>query len=772
MKLTDLIEIKRLQILIDHLYNSNGIPISIFDVEGKEIVSTEWRDVCQRFHRVNGITCQRCIESDIHLNKLIQENKKYAISKCRNGLIDIGAPIVVDGVHVANIFQGQFFFEEPDLEFFKKQAFLANFDEDAYIKAIKETPVITQQQMKELANFLVEFSAFIADLSYANFELRNANIELNEQHQEISAVYEELVATEDELRNHYDMLVDRNDALKEATERYRLIAEGSSNVIWELDFESQIIKFSSNMSAIWEHQVSPGSPLTKLFNYIHEEDSDRVIEHFEKMLEQSDIYEDEFRIYDYNKNIKWLHLRGKVRRNGENAPTHIAGSLSEITERMTYQNYIQHMAYIDNLTGISNRNEMLLDLENIFAEILQNKHQQLSILLLNIDNYKDINDLYGHHLGDEILKSIACRLSSLNDERLKVYRYGGDEFLFIMKEDHQEVVMKTAEKILSMFHSSFEIDQKKYNLSASIGISIYPDGGTDPDRLLMNVLAALNHAKNKGKNKIITFTLSMQEALTKIKQFEHALDIAIKNNEFFLVYQPKVDVETNKVRALEALIRWRSPEKGIIPPGEFIPIAEERGFIQKIDLWVLEESIRQTIEWTKTGYDFDYISVNMSPDLLIDKNLIGHVKTLIQKYHFNNNKIQIEVTENVFIHSFDAAHQVLHELKELGFSIALDDFGKGYSSLSYLKQLPIDVLKIDKLFIDVMVNDTQPIIEFIVAMGQRLNMKVVAEGVEKTEQLELLKSYGCDLYQGYLFSTPLPPMEIKTFFEKESSSIS
>lgn len=767
MKISDLIEVQRLQILLNHLYKSNGIPAGIYNLDGTPVVTTEWRDVCSKFHRINGITCQRCIESDKELNKIIRETKKYAISKCRNGLIDIGVPIIINDEHVATIFQGQFFFEEPNIEYFRKQAFLANFDEEAYIKAIHETPVISQKQMKELTGFLTEFSHFIADLGYANYELRKANLELNEQHQELSAVYEELVATEDELRHHYDMLVEKNDALAEATEKYKLVAEGTSSIIWDLDLSSMVIETSKNIMALTGMNMPQKCPLKELVNLVHPEDVDKVVYLFEDALDHDDVYEDQYRIVSSDGQIKWIHSRAKIKRDDAMQAVRVAGSFDDVTENINYQNYIKHMAYIDTLTGIHNRNQMLSHLEEAFEHLKLNHDTKLSILLLNIDNYKDINDLYGHHLGDQLLIAIAKRLTKVTDKRLTVYRYGGDEFLFIMKEDHQEIIIKTAERLLRLFHEPFELHAKPYNLSASIGISIFPEGGTDPDRLLMNGVTALNDAKGRGKNQITLFESSMLEELTRIRQFDHALNVAIREDEFFLVYQPKVDVLSNKVKAIEALIRWRSPKEGIIPPNEFIPIAEERGFIARIDLWVLEESIKQIIEWTLSGYQFDYLSVNMSPEFLMDEKLISHVKTLLARYAFNPKKIQIEITENVFIHSFDAAVKVLKNLKELGFSIALDDFGKGYSSLSYLKQLPIDVLKIDKLFIDVMVEDDQPIIEFIVGMGHRLDMKIVAEGVETTEQLELLKSYGCDLYQGYLYSTPLPPFELKTLLEKK-----
>lgn len=771
MKLSDLIEISRLQTIIDHLFLSNGIPISIHDVDGTSLAATPWRDICSKFHRVNGITCQRCIESDLEINARIKDTKKYAITKCRNGLIDIGVPIIINDEVIAMIFQGQFFFEEPDLEFYKKQAFLANFDETDYLRAVRETPVLSQSQMKELVGFLTEFGALIAEMGYANLEMRKVNIELHEQHQELESVYKDLVATEDELRSHYDLVIEKNEALMDATEKYQLVAEGTSSLIWDLDLESMHITTSAQYSSKSLNIEKRELHLDELIELIHIEDRDEAISFFEFALESDDIYEDQFRIYGKD-DFKWIHARAKIKRNNEGQAVRVAGSLDDVTETINYQNYIKHMAYIDNLTGISNRNQMLTHLEEAFDYVKNNHDSKLSVLLLNIDNYKDINELYGHHLGDLILIAIAKRLETITDDRLSIYRYGGDEFIFIMKEDHQEIIQRTAEKLLKLFYSPFEVHAKSYNLSASVGIAVFPEGGTDADRLLMNAVTALNEAKNRGKNEITFFTSDMQEELTRLRQFDHALNLALKNDEFFLVYQPKVDVMTNQVKAVEALIRWRSPKEGIIPPNEFIPIAEERGFIGYIDRWVLEESIKQVIEWTLNGYYFDYLSVNMSPEFLMDEELISHVKTLLAKYTFNPKRIQIEITENVFINSFDAAVKVMKQLKELGFSIALDDFGKGYSSLSYLKQLPIDVLKIDKLFIDLMVDDDQPIIEFIVAMGQRLNMKVVAEGVETQDQLELLKLYGCDLYQGYLFSTPLSPFEIKTFFDKKTMSVS
>jgi len=296
MKLSDLIDIQRLQVIIDHLFASNGIPIAIFNPDSSVVVSTPWRDVCSKFHRVNGITCQRCIESDRELNRIIKETGKYAISKCRNGLIDIGAPIIINDEQIAMIYQGQFFFEKPDLEYFRKQGFLANFDEEAYIKAVKETPVVSKDQMKEMIGFLVQLSGFIADMGVANLQMRHSNLELHEQNQELSAVYEELVATEDELRNHYDMLIERNEELREATEKYKLVAQGASSVIWDLNLQTMVIDTSKSFENLTNLEHIEKQPIKNLINLIHPEDIDKALYIFEDALENDEIYE--YKLYE------------------------------------------------------------------------------------------------------------------------------------------------------------------------------------------------------------------------------------------------------------------------------------------------------------------------------------------------------------------------------------------------------------------------------------------------------------------------------------------
>lgn len=262
--------------------------------------------------------------------------------------------------------------------------------------------------------------------------------------------------------------------------------------------------------------------------------------------------------------------------------------------------------------------------------------------------------------------------------------------------------------------------------------------------------------------KIISFVLKkeMDTENKRKREIEESLNRAIDENEFFIVYQPKIRVENNKIFGVEALIRWNDPQQGIISPMEFIPVAEERGLIKKIDKWVISHVVQQQKEWETKGYDFVTISINISPNFLMDKGSIHYLKKLIKDQEVNTMRLQFEITENILIKSYIQANKTILALKELGFSVALDDFGKGYSSLSYLKRLPVDDLKIDKLFIDEMLSDEQPIIDFIIGMGQRLNMNVIAEGVETKEQLDTLRHYGCDMYQGYYFSKPLTKEEI------------
>ena len=758
-KLTELIDTKRLQLLLDYLYDAAGIPSRIIGADSEVITATGWRDVCTEFHRVNDINGKRCHKSDGNIQTDINSGERYVIRKYTNGMLDIASPIIIDNNHIATIFQGQFFFEKPDLSYLRSHAKEVGIDEESYLKAICDTPVISEEDIKPVVSFLTELADFISELGYSKLQIEQHSFELNTKHEELTAVYEELVAQEEELRSNYQLISDKSQALEisnekllKAKEAYELITEGSFDATWDIDLINETTHYSSGIESITGVPYSSDHKHSQIFNLLHPDDRKRVEKTYFDALENKSIYIDKYRIINNFGQLKWVMVKGKIKRHNNKA-VRVAGSIGDITYQVKAEASIKDMAYTDSLTKTFNRNQMYHDLNAGLETVQSATDNNLIVMFLDIDNFKTINDIYGHTTGDSILIQVADRLKQHNDAGSELYRFGGDEFVIVCNKSIT-CSFELAESILHDFRLPFLYLSIEHTLTASIGIASYPSDGLTVETLIKNADMAMYDAKEKGKNQYRKFDISMHESLIEKKHLDELLVVALKNKEFFLTYQPLVDIESNKVNGLEALIRWNRNNE-IITPNQFIPQAEHSGFIKNIDLFVLETVIQQIMSWLERDIQFDYVSVNLSPAFFMDDQLMSILENLIKTYAFNPRDIQIEITENILIKSFDQAYSIITRLKVLGFTIALDDFGQGYSSLSYLKSLPIDVLKIDKYFIDNLVDESEPIIEFIIGMGQRLKMTVVAEGVETVEQLNHLKSFNCDKYQGYLFSKPV-----------------
>jgi diguanylate cyclase (GGDEF)-like protein/PAS domain S-box-containing protein len=762
-KLCDLVDIERLQTLLDHLYDATGIPSGIIGADGEIITATGWRDICTKFHRVNPETNSKCIESDTSISDKIKEGERYIVSHCKNGLVDIGSPILVDGKHVATIFQGQFFFNEPDIEFFRKQSRAVGFDEEDYIEEILKTPVISENQIKKVVVFLTDLAEFIADIGFSNLSTQAAYNELNDNHQEITAVYEELVATEEDLREHFDLLKESNFELNKSKERYKLVTEGAHDIIWDINLIDDKIFLSEQFEKVYKINRDSINGLLDMRLIIHPNDYEEVHSRFLDCLRnpvQYDYqYSDTFRTIDSENNVIWISSKARILTDKKGKAIRIAGSFRDVTDTIDYQKGIEKMAFTDSLTKTFNRNQLMSDLRKLTFEIENNNNLKLATMFLDLDNFKNINDVYGHTTGDGILELIAKRLKKFSGEDVSVYRFGGDEFALIIKNHNKNMLKNKANNILKSFKDPIFYMDKPFYITASIGICPYPECASSPDGLLRNSDIAMYNAKSKGKNSFVMFEEAMHKSTITKRKIEESLNHAIDKEEFFLVFQPKIEISTGKVYGFESLIRWRLSKNKIVAPYKFIPIAEERGLIENIDHWVIRNVFKTVAEWTKKGYDFNIISINLSP-MTLNENIVPYLRKMSEIYLVSPDKIQIEVTENVLIESYEMTSKLISDIRKMGYTVALDDFGKGYSSLSHLKNLPIDILKIDKLFVDEIVND-ESIVDLIIEIGQRYKMKIVAEGVERKDQLDVLTSYGCDYYQGYYHSKPMEKSKIE-----------
>ncbi|WP_066347173.1 putative bifunctional diguanylate cyclase/phosphodiesterase [Aliarcobacter cryaerophilus] len=423
------------------------------------------------------------------------------------------------------------------------------------------------------------------------------------------------------------------------------------------------------------------------------------------------------------------------------------------------------MARTDSLSGLANRNSLQEFLDRLIPTA-KRKKEEFAFLFLDLDHFKTINDSLGHNIGDELLQKISGILKKVLRPNDFIARVGGDEFVLIIQDFKSNLeltnIIKRVQKQLS---KPWVIQTHPVETTCSIGIAIFPQDGKDQISLMKSADIAMYEAKKHGRNQYHFFTKELNDKLLKIINLNKQMRIALKNGDYQLFYQPKVCLKDSKIIGVEALIRWIDKEKGFIPPSDFIPLAEENDFILDLGDWIVEEALNQYLDWKNKGIDI-VMSINISAKQFLQNRFAENLIEKINSKKIEPNRIILELTEYILIDQNNSVYSTLRKLNEFGVSISLDDFGTGYSSLSYLKKYPIDYLKIDKSFIDDSCNSQGKVfIETIVKMGQTLNMKIVAEGVETQEQVEYLKSISCNLYQGYYFSKPIKAKELEEFYK-------
>ena len=429
----------------------------------------------------------------------------------------------------------------------------------------------------------------------------------------------------------------------------------------------------------------------------------------------------------------------------------------DVSESRDMKVKMSHLAQHDSLTDLPNRT--LLHDRIAQAIALARRHgSQCAVLFLDVDRFKLINDSLGHTIGDQLLRSVAERLSACVRGTDTVSRPGGDEFVVLLSEiEHTRDAVVVADKMLASLASPHHIAQHDIHVTVSIGISVCPDDGLDAETLIKNADVALYHAKDNGRNNSQFFTQDMNVRAVAQRSLETGLRGALERGEFALQYQPKVNLATGAITGAEALLRWHHPVQGTIFPGLFVPIAEECRLIVPIGQWVLREACRQAQTWRDGGLTMDQMAVNISAIEFQAKGFLDNVKSILKETRFEPHCLELELTESVLMQNAEATALLLNELKAMGVRLAIDDFGTGYSSLSYLSRFPIDTLKIDQSFVWKMTSDSgdATIVSTIINMGKSLNQRVVAEGVERPEQLVFLQARHCDEGQGYHFSKPL-----------------
>lgn len=567
-------------------------------------------------------------------------------------------------------------------------------------------------------------------------------------------------------------------ALRESEEKYSSLFQHSNDAIFLHDLNGTILDV--NRKVLDQFQYTKSEILSLKIADLHPDEAVHISKRAFKKVTENGFFNFEIDFKKKNGEIFSAEVSSSLFKIGVKEV--IQGIVRDITDRKRAVEQIAYMAYHDPLTNLPNRHLLKDRLQQTLASAKQ-YNRIVAILFLDLDNFKRINDTLGHDQGDKLLQNVADRLqgyirNSDSIARLEVKqgdttiaRLGGDEFTILLTEiKHIKDAVKVAQRILDLFNAPFAIESHEVFITTSIGISVYPDDGETVDTLLKHADTAMYHAKEQGRNNYQFYRETMNITIIERLDLENKLRKALDKREFVLHYQPQLDTKTKKIIAVEALIRWKHPDKGTMLPMTFIPAAEETGLIIPIGEWILRTACKQNKAWQQAGLPPIRVTVNISSVQFSQKSFVKMVGKVLKESGLDPHYLELELTETILMQTTDTAVTTLKALKSLGIRIAIDDFGTGYCSLNYLKSFPIDTLKIDQSFIrDLSINqEDKAIIHAIIALGHSLNLHVIAEGVETMQQLEYLSEKESDAVQGFLFSKPLPNDAFKQFFHKEN----
>jgi diguanylate cyclase (GGDEF)-like protein/PAS domain S-box-containing protein len=549
-------------------------------------------------------------------------------------------------------------------------------------------------------------------------------------------------------------------ALRESEARFRDLTELSSDWYWEQDEELRFTLVSSKIEAFSIHSAESLGKRRWELPCVGVTD-EQWQAHKEQLARREPFQDFVYQRYDRNGELRTISVSGRPIFDEEGRFRGYRGIGRDITEQRRAEERIRYLAHHDGLTGLPNR----MRLQDRIGQAIAVAHRQrrgLAVLFVDLDRFKNVNDSLGHHVGDELLRAVAARLGACVRETDTVSRIGGDEFVVLLTDlAHGEDARLVAQKILDSLSQPFLLGAHELEVTPSIGIAVYPNDGEDVETLLRNADAAMYRAKELGRDNYQFYTPEMNVRTHERLALERDLRHALERGELLLHYQPQVDVRTGAIVGFEALARWRHPERGLVPPSEFIRTAEETGLINPIGEFVLREACRQARAWHAAGYPELQVSVNCSAHQFRREGMVEAVRRLLAEVGLPPECLALEITESVMIDQPEQVIEWFRELRGMGLEFSLDDFGTGYASLSSLKRLPVRRLKIDRGFVQDIGEDPDDaaIVSAIIAMAHTLGMEVIAEGVETAEQLACLRSLGCDRAQGYYFSRPLPAEE-------------
>ncbi len=564
--------------------------------------------------------------------------------------------------------------------------------------------------------------------------------------------------------------------LMASQERYTLAARGANDGLWDWDLGRQEIDFSPRwreMLSLSEGEVTHDPE--EWFSRIHPEDRDRVRSlvrtHLEGNLPQ---FKDEHRILHRDGSYRWVMTRGVAIRNSEGKPMRMAGSMSDVTERRLAEQQLRYDALHDAVTFLPNRTLFLDRLGQALTRVRRRTDYRFAVVLLDLDRFKIVNESLGHSTGDELLGATARRLERCLRAGDTAARLGGDEFALLLDDLRDpDDALRVAERVQVELTSPLNLSGKEVFVTSSMGIAHSNASYERPEDLLRDADIAMYRAKAMGKARHVVFDPVMQRRPVRLLELDTALRRALERREFRMFYQPIIALESGTIAGFEALVRWFHPERGIIGPNEFIPIAEDTGLIIPLSGMVLEDATRQVRAW-QHRFPMNpplYTSVNISTRHLMYPGLVEDVARVLKDADLSPQSLRIEITESSIMENTEVAEGVLAALKAMKVQIYMDDFGTGYSSLSYLHRLPIDAVKIDRSFVSNLGVDGENsvIVHTIVTLARVLGMEVIAEGVETADQLKHLRALKCDLCQGFYLAKPMPPDAVETLLEQQPS---
>ncbi|WP_239454205.1 putative bifunctional diguanylate cyclase/phosphodiesterase [Bacillus suaedaesalsae] len=553
--------------------------------------------------------------------------------------------------------------------------------------------------------------------------------------------------------------------LSESEQRYRSLMDHNMDAVCSLDKNGVILQANPSTYAITGYTER---------ELKHLNIADLLIGDHEKIVQDALKYTTEGNTRDnltcelIHKNGETIHAQIKmipIVVNNEITGVYII--IRDITEQVRNDEVMKFIAYHDHLTGLPNRS-LLKEQIHEYIQRAQDESGQFALMYLDLDRFKFLNDSMGHNVGDMLLKEVAIRLTSIDDFTITVYRQGGDEFILIAEDINRISSVIIAEKVLELFKNPFLLTAQEFYVTPSVGISMYPNDGTDGETLIKNADTALYQVKERGRGHYQFYSIDMQKGDSQSMLLETCLRRAIEKDELILNFQPQIDLYTGEINSFEALLRWNCGLLGYVSPADFIPLAEETGLIIPIGEWVIKEVCRQINEWNNKGYKNINIAVNLSARQFQQPNLVEIIKNAIEKNKIESSQLEIEITEGAMQDTKETI-LILHRLKDLGVQISIDDFGTGYSSLSYLKRFPLNTLKIDQSFVRDVLTDNKDaaITTTIIHLAESLGFNVIAEGVELKEQADFLRKVACHKAQGFLFSKPKPAEQIENEYLKK-----